>query len=162
MVLKRKIWQVACVAEREIQEPMADKIVNLEPKLCSCFFWALFTFNKYPEFLTYVVICILEAVGLWKTDFEQSLWWSVEQLVFNVALLVQFRCHFVVSLVWDMLNLDRIWEGPLCWEKELDSFRQCLLPFSAECCMYWSIKLKLFLSYCVGVKFGVFHQENTD
>jgi len=59
-----------------------------------------------------------------------------------------------------MLNLDRICEGPWCWEKEQDRFRQCLLPFSAECCMYSSIELKFFLSCCVGVKFGVLRQEN--
>jgi hypothetical protein len=34
-----------------------------------------------------------------------------------------------------------------------------LVPFSSECCMYWPIKLTLFLSFCVGVKFGVLHEE---
>jgi hypothetical protein len=34
-----------------------------------------------------------------------------------------------------------------------------LVPFSSECCMYWSLKLTLFLSFCVGVKFGVLHEE---
>ena len=43
--------------------------------------------------------------------------------------------------------------------KEQNKFRQYLLPFSSECCMYWYIKLTLFLSFCVGVKFGVLHQE---
>jgi len=62
-----------------------------------------------------------------------------------------------------MLNTDKIWEGPQSWKKEQDRFRQYLLPFSSQCCTYSSIKLKLFLSYCVGVKFGVLCQEkNTD
>ena len=62
-----------------------------------------------------------------------------------------------------MLNLDRICDWPSSWKKEQDRFRQCLLPFSSECCMYWSVKLKLFLSYCVGVKFSVLRQKkNTD
>jgi len=30
-----------------------------------------------------------------------------------------------------------------------------LLPFSSECCIYPTVKLTLFLSFCVGVKFGV-------
>jgi len=38
-------------------------------------------------------------------------------------------------------------------------FRQYLLPFSSECCMFSSIKLKLFLSFCVAVKLGVLCQE---
>jgi len=38
-------------------------------------------------------------------------------------------------------------------------FRQYLLPFSSECCMFSSIKLKLFLSFCVTVKLGVLCQE---
>jgi len=38
-----------------------------------------------------------------------------------------------------------------------------LLTFSSECCIYSSVKLTLFLSFCVGVKFGVLSQEkNTD
>ena len=42
-------------------------------------------------------------------------------------------------------------------------FRQYLHPFSSECCMYWYIKLTVFLSFCVGVKLGVLGQEkNTD
>ena len=49
-----------------------------------------------------------------------------------------------------MLNLDKFWEGPWSWKKEQDRFRLYLLPFSSECCMYSSIKLKLFLWYCVG------------
>jgi len=47
-------------------------------------------------------------------------------------------------------------------KKEQGRFRQYLLPFSAVCCMFSSIKLTLFLSFCVGVKFGVLCQENTD
>jgi hypothetical protein len=119
----------------------------------------VFTFNKYSLFLSSLVICINETVGLWRMDFERSLWWSVEQCVFNVILLVHYRCQFVVSLVWDMLNTDRIWEGPWSWKKEQNRFRKYLLPSSSECCTYSSIKLKLFLSYCVGVKFGVLRQE---
>ena len=30
---------------------------------------------------------------------------------------------------------------------------------SSECCMYWAIELTVFLSFCVGVKFGVLDQE---
>jgi hypothetical protein len=40
-----------------------------------------------------------------------------------------------------------------------DRFRQYLLPFSSECCMHSSVKLTLFLSFCVGVKFGVLGEE---
>jgi len=42
----------------------------------------LFTFNKYSECLASLVICIHEIVGLWRMDFEQSLWKSLEQFVF--------------------------------------------------------------------------------
>ena len=45
-------------------------------------------------------------------------------------------------------------------KNEQDRFRQYLLTFSSECCMYRYIKLTLFLSFCVGVKFGVLCQEN--
>jgi len=34
----------------------------------------LFTFNKYLEFKASRVISVHEAVGLWRMDFEQSLW----------------------------------------------------------------------------------------
>ena len=67
-----------------------------------------FTFNRYSEFLAFLVICIHETVGLQRMDCEQSLWQSVEQFVFYVTLLVKYRCHFVVSLVQDMLNPDKI------------------------------------------------------
>jgi len=56
----------------------------------------LFAFNKYSVFLSSLVICINETVGLWRMDFERSLWWSVEQSVFNVTLLVQYSCQFIV------------------------------------------------------------------
>jgi hypothetical protein len=42
----------------------------------------LFTLNKYAEFQASLVICIREIVGLWRIDFEQSLWESLEQFVF--------------------------------------------------------------------------------
>jgi len=41
-------------------------------------------------------------------DFQQSLWKSLEQFVFYVTLLVKYRCHFVVSLVEDVLNPDKM------------------------------------------------------
>jgi hypothetical protein len=44
-------------------------------------------------------------------------------------------------------------------KKERDRFRQNLLPFSSECCMYSSVKLTLFLSFSVGLKFVVLVQE---
>jgi len=48
-------------------------------------------------------------------------------------------------------------------KKEQVRFRQYLLQFSSECCMYSSVKLTVFLSFCLVVKFGVLHQEkNTD
>jgi len=52
----------------------------------------------------------------------------------------------------------------LSWEiREQDRFRQYLLPFSSECCMFTAIGLTFFLSFFVGVKFGALHQEkNTD
>ena len=43
-------------------------------------------------------------------------------------------------------------------KKELDGFRQYLLPFS--CVLHVLIKLTFFLTFCVGVKFGVICQEN--
>jgi len=58
-----------------------------------------------------------------------------------------------------MLNRDKISEGPCSWKRGQDRFRQYLLPFSSECCMYSAIELTLLLSFCVGVKFGVLHQE---
>ena len=62
-----------------------------------------------------------------------------------------------------MVNTDKIWERPWSWEREQDRFRQYLLQFSSKCYMYWSIELTVLLSFCVGVKFGVLHQEkNTD
>ena len=38
-------------------------------------------------------------------------------------------------------------------------FRQYLLLLSSECCMFCSVKLKLFLSFSVAVKLGVLCQE---
>jgi hypothetical protein len=46
-------------------------------------------------------------------------------------------------------------------KKEQGRFRQYLLPFSSECCMFPSIKLTFFLSFCVGVIFGVLCQRST-
>ena len=64
---------------------------------------------------------------------------------------MKYRCHFVVSPVYSLKKNDQV------------MFRHYLLPFSSECCMYSSVKLTLFVSFCVGVKFGVLHQEkNTD
>ena len=87
---------------------MADQVITMELEMSLCVFVELlFTFNKYSEFLASLVICIHGTVGLWRVDCEQSLWQSVEQFVFYVTLLVQYRCHFVVSLVQDMLNPDK-------------------------------------------------------
>jgi len=48
-------------------------------------------------------------------------------------------------------------------EEKQDRCMPYLLPFSSECYIYSSVKLTLFLSFCVGVKFGVLCQEkNTD
>jgi hypothetical protein len=48
-------------------------------------------------------------------------------------------------------------------KKEQDMFRQYLLPFSSECWMFSSMKVTLFLSFCVGAKFGAMYEEkNTD
>jgi hypothetical protein len=48
-------------------------------------------------------------------------------------------------------------------KKVQDMFKQYLLPFSFECCMFPSVKLTLFLSFIVGLKFVVLSQEkNTD
>jgi len=66
--------QVTDVAEKEIQEPMADQVTMMEPELRLCVFVVLFTFNKYSEFLASLVICIHAAVGLWRMYFEHSLW----------------------------------------------------------------------------------------
>jgi hypothetical protein len=59
----------------------------------------LFTFNRYSEFLASLVICSNETVGLFRMDFEHSLWYILEQFVFYVTLLVKYHCQFVVSLV---------------------------------------------------------------
>jgi hypothetical protein len=66
--------QVTDVAEKEIQEAMADQVTMTEPELCLCFCRILFIYNKYSEFLASLVICIHAAVGLWRMDFELSLW----------------------------------------------------------------------------------------
>jgi len=36
-------------------------------------------------------------------------------------------------------------------KREQDTFRQYLLQFTSECCMYSAIDLTLLLSFCVGV-----------
>jgi hypothetical protein len=64
-----------------------------------CSSWVLFTINKYSEFLTSLVICIHATVRMWRMDFERSLWYCLEQLVFYVTLLEKNHCHFFVSLV---------------------------------------------------------------
>jgi len=88
---------------------MADQVITMELEMSLCVFVELlFTFNKHSEFLASLVICIHETVGLWRMDFKHSLWQSVEQFVSYVTLLVKYYCHFVVSLVQDMLNPDKI------------------------------------------------------
>jgi len=74
LILKLKMSQFTDVAEKEIQEPMADEITVMEPELSVCVFLVLFTFNKYSQFLASLVISIHAAVGLWRMDFERSLW----------------------------------------------------------------------------------------
>ena len=92
---------------------MADQVITVELELSLCiFFWVFFTFNKYSEFLAPLVMCIYGTVGLWRMDCEQSLWYTVWQFVLYVTLLVKHHCHFVVSLVQDMLNPAKSWEGP--------------------------------------------------
>jgi len=44
-------------------------------------------------------------------------------------------------------------------EEKQDRCMPYLLPFSSECFIYSSVKVTLFLSFCVGVKFGVLCQE---
>ena len=71
------------------------------------YFFEFFTFNKYSEFLAPVVMCIYGTVELRRMDCEQSLWYSVWQFVLYVTLLVKYCCHFVVSLVQDVLNPEK-------------------------------------------------------
>ena len=81
------------------------------------FCWVLFTFNKYSEFLASLVMCINETVGLWRMCSEHSMGLSLEKFVLYVTLLVEYNCHFVICLIWDMMNYDKIWGRPWCWEK---------------------------------------------
>ena len=46
-----------------------------------------------------LVVCIHETVGLWRMDFEQSLWSCLERFVFYGTLLVKYDFHLVASLV---------------------------------------------------------------
>jgi len=62
--LKLKMSQVSNVAEMENQEPIADQVITMEPELNLSFCTVLFTFNKYSLFLTSLVICVHETVGL--------------------------------------------------------------------------------------------------
>ena len=99
--------------------------------------------------------------------------WTVENGLWAVLMVnswaVCFVCHsacevplslFCKSLLryvksWQNLRKTMIFEK----KTEQDRFMQYLVPFSSECCMYWYIKLTLFVSFCVGLKFGVFRQE---
>jgi len=54
----------------------------------------LFTFNKYFKIFAFLVNRINETAGLWNVDFEQSLWWSLEQFVFYFT----FACEVSLSL----------------------------------------------------------------
>ena len=65
-------------------------------------------FNRYSEFLASLIICIHETVGLWRMCFEHSIGLGLEQFVFYVTLLEEYNCHFVVSLIWDMMNRDKL------------------------------------------------------
>jgi len=96
--LKLKISQVRNIAENEIQEPMADQLTT-ESVRFMCFCWDLFTFNKYLVFLVSLVICIHVPISMLRMEFERSLRWCMEQFVFYVTLLVQYRCHVFVSLI---------------------------------------------------------------
>ena len=60
--------QVSDIAEMENQEPIADQVITMEPELNLSFCRVLFTFNKYSLFLTSLVICVHETVGLWRVD----------------------------------------------------------------------------------------------
>jgi len=42
---------------------------------------------------------------------------------------------------------------------EQNRIRQYLLPFGSDCFMFSFIKLALFSSFCLGVKFGLLHHE---
>ena len=74
LILKLKMSQITDVAEKENQEPICRSSNNYGTGvkfmyLCS----VLFTFNKYSEFLDFLVICINERVGLWRMHCEHSL-----------------------------------------------------------------------------------------
>ena len=64
---------------------------------------------------------------------------------------MKYRCHCAISLT-------KIEDHDL-GKKEKNRFRQYLLPFSSECCMYSSMKVTLFLSFFVDVKVSVLCQE---
>ena len=163
LVLKLKMSQVSDVAWTEIQEPMADEVITKECELGLCLCWVLFTFNKY-----------------WDCGFSGNLYswnnWTVENgfwaaltvksqatciLCQNVCELpLSLCCKSVLRYVKSWQNLRRTMTLGKKWPNR---FRQYLLQFGSECCMYWAIELTLLLSFCVGVKFGVLHQEkNTD
>ena len=86
----------------------------------------------------------------------------------EICILCHIACEVSLSLCCKsgsryVKSCQNVRRTVILGKKKQYMFRQYLLPFSSECCMYLSIKLILFLSFCVGVKFGVLHQEkNTD
>ena len=124
----------------------------------------LFTFSKYSEFLASLVICVYSE-NIWMV--ENGFWTLLMVKSQAFVVLCQVACAVPLSLCHKSgLRYVKSWQFENdhdLGKKEQDSFRQYLLPFSSECCMYWYIKLTLFMSFCVGVKFGVLLQEkNTD
>jgi len=73
----------ADIAEMENQEPIADQVITMEPELNLSFCRVLFTFNKYSLFLTSLVICVHETVGLWRVDI-------VTVILCGCAILVSY------------------------------------------------------------------------
>jgi len=74
MILRLKILQVTNIAVEEILDPMADQVTMMEPELSLCVFVECCSHLTHSEFLASLVICIHATVGLWRMEFECSLW----------------------------------------------------------------------------------------
>ena len=93
--------QVNDVAEKENLEPVIDQVITMEHELSfGHFFKVLFIVNRYSGFFAAVVKCTHEILDCGK--------WIFSSFIFYVTLLVKYRCHFVVSLVEDVLNPDKM------------------------------------------------------
>jgi hypothetical protein len=109
MVLKLKMSQVTDIEQEENQEPIASQVMNMGPELNLCIFVGCCSHlaNIYYFWLFwYSVLKKQLDSGEWIVNSPYGQVSS--NLYFYVTLLVKCHCHFVVSLVHDMLNPDKI------------------------------------------------------